>query len=142
MAVIPEPELPVVVVPSRKNSVCQTPAISVPVISTSRTKSAHYKWPSFAVNLDTKEKKYKFQNNPGIYGILMGTKIGETKETILSFVYQDCSIFAVEIGLLGARSQAVHGILFELNIRVGKPFIDKDESPSASLEPLTINIER
>ena len=142
MAATPEPELPIVVVPSRKNSVCQTPSIPAPIISTSRTRCAHYKWPSFTANLDTTEKKYKFQNNPGIYGILMGTKIGETKETILSFVYQDCSIFAVEIGLLAARSQAVHGILFELNIRVGKPFIDKEETNSANLEPLMINIER
>ena len=142
MVVIPEPELPVVVVPSRKNSVCQTPSSPAPIISTSRTRCATYKWPSFAASLDTTEKKYKFQNNPGIYGILMGTKIGESRETILSFVYQDCSIFAVESGLLAARSQAVYGVLFELNIELGKPLIDVEESSSTSLEPLIINIQR
>lgn len=107
---------------------------------TPRVRSTIYKWPGFVVNLDDVEKKRKFQNSPGLYAVLFGTKIGETKETIISFAYADCSVFAVESGSIVVRSQAYLGIIFEITCAVNKPFLDTEET--AEYEPLFLNIER
>lgn len=84
-------------------------------------------WDLKPVNIDTTEKKEAFQNDPGLYCVLFGTKKNEINESIISFVYIDCSILAVEEGILTGRSQAVHGLLFEITISVAKPFFKKDE---------------
>lgn len=122
---------------SNSNTAAATPTNA---ITKGKIKSSTYKWPSFTVILDDLEKKKKFQSQPGLYAVLIGTKVGDTKESILSFAYSDCSIFSVESGTVTSRSQSISGILFELNVSVGKPFIDKEEA--ALLEPLFINIER
>ena len=80
-----------------------------------------------SVNIDNTEKKQKFQTDPGLFGVLFGTKKNEINESIISFAYIDCSILAVEGGLLTGRSQEVYGLLFELTASVEKPFFRKEE---------------
>jgi hypothetical protein len=85
------------------------------------------KWDLKSVNIDTTGKKQKFQTDPGLYGVLFGTRKNETNESMISFAYIDCSILAVEGGLLTGRSQEVYGLLFELTVSVAKPFFKKEE---------------
>lgn len=85
------------------------------------------KWDLKTVNIDSTGKKQKFQTDPGLYGVLFGTRKNEINESIISFAYIDCSILAVEGGLLTGRSQEVYGLLFELTVSVAKPFFTKEE---------------
>lgn len=130
----PEPEP----APTGKNA----PVVPVaPFLHTNfKTKSATYKWPAFTVSLDDMERRKKFQNTPGMYAVLMGKKNGETRDTILSFAYADCSVFAVEPGHVSARSQSVEGVIFELSVCVGKAFLSKEDI--LVNEPMFLNIER
>ena len=98
------------------------------------------KWDLKPADIDTPEKKEKFQNDPGLYGVLFGTKKCERNESIISFAYVDCSVLAVEGGLLTGRSQVIHGLLFELTVSVTKPFLKKDEIDD--LEILTLDFKR
>ena len=84
-------------------------------------------WDLKSINIDTTEKREIFQNDPGLYCVLFGTKKNEINESIISFAYVDCSILVVEGGILTGRSQAVYGLLFEITISVAKPFFKKDE---------------
>lgn len=88
---------------------------------------ANCKWDLKSVNIDTTEKKQKFQSDPGLYGVLFGTRKNEIYESIISFAYIDCSVLATEGGLLTGRSQEVYGLLFELTVSVAKPFFKKEE---------------
>ena len=97
-------------------------------------------WDLKPVNIDTTEKKELFQNDPGLYCVLFGIKKNEINESIISFVYVDCSILAVEEGILTGRSQAVHGLLFEITISVAKPFFTKDEIHDQEI--LILNFKR
>lgn len=112
-----------------------------PTISTNfKTKTATYKWPQYPVNLDTAEKKQIFDSKPSIYAVLIGRKIGENKDSIISFACADCSLFLFESGSTSARSQCVDGVLFQLNINVEKPFLTKEDS--ILYDPVILNIER
>jgi hypothetical protein len=137
----PEPVfVPTFKAPSRRNSAVPVSIVPPPVVVIPRVRSTNFKWPGFIVNLDDVEKKRKFQNSPGLYAVLFGTKIGETKESIISFAYADCSVFAVESGSITVRSQAHLGIIFEITVTVAKPFLETEET--AEYEPLFLNIER
>lgn len=117
------------------------PAIITPVITTNfKTKTATHTWPQYPVSLDTIDKKRKFDSAPTIYAVLIGRKIGENKDTIISFACADCSLFAFDSGSTSARSQCVDGVLFQLNINVEKPFLPKENS--IFYDPVILNIER
>jgi hypothetical protein len=128
-------------IPPSKNSKEVVPAIITPIITTNfKTKTATYSWPQYPVSLDTIEKKRKFDSAPTIHAVLMGRKVGENKDTIISFACADCSLFSFDSGSTSARSQCVDGVLFQLNINVEKPFLPKEDS--ILYDPVILNIER
>lgn len=138
------PDIPTVIPHNASKNIPITTATIAPIIpvvqTNLRTKSALYKWPNFNINLDDAERNRKFSNNPYIYAVLMGKKNGDLRDTILSFTVLDCSVFNVENGTIMSRSQAVHGIIFEMYISIQKAFLSRDEI--LLNEPIFINIEK
>ena len=70
----------------------------------------------------------------------MGKKNNDTKDTIISFAYVDCSIFAVECSAVKARSQSIDGIIFEISVTISKCLLEKEEI--LLNEPVYIDIDR
>lgn len=119
---------------NRKNNNNNIPSAALPVsksiedtITNTFIQYTNCNWDLNSINIDTTAKKEIFQNDPGLYCVLFGTKKNEINESIISFAYVDCSVLAVEGGILTGRSQAVHGLLFEITISVAKPFFEKDQ---------------